>query len=92
MNNTELPVMRPGQGRYYRAMLYHYLMVGLLAILLSILAVLVWFNPVWFTRQACNTFYFNLLARIYVWHRRCIYSVYLGCDAGFWLALTKKYE
>ena len=78
--------LRPGEGRFYRAMAFHWVVVAVAIVPITLALLLAIMNPFWFR----NTFFewveqgVNRLSR---WRNYTKYHIYLGCDPRMWHTL-----
>lgn len=78
--------LKPGEGHYYRAMTFHYVIVAvaIVPILLSLLIAII--NPFWF-RDSLFSKVESAVNRLSRWRNYKKYHIYLGCDPKVWHTL-----
>ena len=85
MINKEIE-LRPGEGNYYRAMAFHWLIVGLLIVPVFVVPLVAIINPFWFRNS-----FFDLVERgvnrLSRWRNYTKYHIYLGADPKMWHTL-----
>ena len=82
MDDRVIFEMKKGHGKYRRAMAFHYFVTAVIILPLSILALLVMFNPFWF-RQAAMDGFADLCDGLIYWRAYRAYKIYLGTDPEF---------
>jgi hypothetical protein len=79
-------ILDPKQGNFYGAMAFHWCLVILLIVPISVLLLAAVINPFWF-----RDWFFNVIERmvqkISNWRNYKKYAIYLGCDPKVWHAL-----
>lgn len=78
--------LKPGEGNYYRAMAFHWLIVAVLIVpvILALLVAIV--NPFWF-RNAMFEWVERRVNQLSRWRNYQKYRIYLGCDPRMWHTL-----
>jgi hypothetical protein len=78
--------LKPGEGNYYRAMTFHWLIVTVLIVpvLLTLLVAVI--NPFWF-RNAMFEWVERGVNQLSRWRNYQKYRIYLGCDPRMWHTL-----
>ena len=74
--NKEI-TLTPGDGRFYRAMAFHWVTVAVIAAIL---------NPFWF-RESMFDFVERQITQFSRWRNNVKYRIYLGCDPVVWHTL-----
>jgi hypothetical protein len=74
-------------GRYYRAQLFFYTSVVILAIPILLLLIIGLLNPLWF-RDSYLLWLQNSVESLSRWRNFKMYGIYLGMDPDVWHALS----
>ena len=83
--NKEIELTKDG-GRFYRAMIFHYVFVGILFPFIVVLVIFAVLNPFWFR----DTFFHwteNQVRKLALFRDKIKYRLYLGVDPEMWHAL-----
>lgn len=83
---TKEVLMTRDGGFYYRAIAFHWLVVGVVIIPAAVVVLLAMVNPFWF-RSSMLSWCERTVNRIARWRDRMKYRVYLGADPAVWHAL-----
>lgn len=83
--NKEIELV-PGGGRYYRAMAFHWLVVVILIVPVTVALFVAVINPFWF-RNSMFEFIERSVNRLSRWRNYQKYHIYLGCDPKMWHTL-----
>ena len=85
MNNKEIE-LRPGEGNYYGAMTFHWLVVTVCIVPVILALLIATINPFWFRSSL-----FDLIERgvnqLSRWRNYQKYHIYLGTDPKMWHTL-----
>ena len=74
-------------GRYYRAQIFFYTSVAILAIPILLLLIVGLLNPLWF-RDSYLLWLQNSVESLSRWRNFKMYGIYLGMDPDVWHALS----
>jgi len=85
MTNQEIE-LRPGQGNYYRAMAFHWLVVVACFVPVMLTLIVAVLNPFWF-RSAMFEWIETRINALSRWRNYRKYHIYLGCDPKIWHTL-----
>ena len=78
--------LKPGEGNFYRAMTFHWLIVSVIIVPVSLILLISIINPFWF-RDSMFNFVERLINRISRWRNYAKYHIYLGTDPKLWHTL-----
>lgn len=78
--------LRPGEGRYYRAMAFHWVTVSTLIVPVCVALILAIINPFWF-RDSMFRWIESKVNQLSRWRNYTQYRIYLGCDPKMWHSL-----
>lgn len=78
--------LRPGEGRYYRAMAFHWVTVSALIVPVCVALILAVINPFWF-RDGMFRWIESKVNQLSRWRNYTQYRIYLGCDPKMWHSL-----
>jgi len=83
--NKEI-TLTPNGGRFYRAMSFHCITVGLALPGLAVVMLLAVINPFWF-RESMFNWIEHRVTQFSRWRNNVKYRIYLGCDPVVWHTL-----
>lgn len=78
--------LRPGEGNFYRAMAFHWLVVAVAIVPVFLSLVIAIINPFWF-RDSMFEFVESTVNKLSRWRNYQKYRIYLGCDPKVWHTL-----
>lgn len=78
--------LKPGEGRYYRAMTFHWVIVSALIVPVIAALIVAIINPFWF-RDAMFRWIETKVNQLSRWRNYTQYRIYLGCDPKVWHSL-----
>ena len=78
--------LRPGEGNYYWAMAFHWLVVGVAIVPVLIALILAIINPFW-CRDSMFSWVERGVNRVSRWRNYKKYHIYLGTDPKLWHTL-----
>ena len=78
--------LKPGEGRYYRAMTFHWVIVSALIVPVIAALIVAIINPFWF-RDAMFRWIETKVNQLSRWRNYTQYRIYLGCDPKMWHSL-----
>lgn len=78
--------LRPGEGNYYTAMIFHWVFVAVAIVPVASCLLLAVINPFWF-RDSMFRWVENGVNQISRWRNYKKYHIYLGCDPKIWHTL-----
>lgn len=76
-------------GRFYRAMVFHYAFIALVIVPIGVAILLALLNPFWF-RNSFFDLVENRITRLSRWRDLLKYRIYLGTDPKVWHALKDR--
>ena len=76
----------PGQGNFYSAMTFHWVIVLVLIVPVCLLLIIAVVNPFWFRDWFFNTVE-RFVQKVSRWRNYKKYHIYLGCDPKIWHTL-----
>ena len=79
-------ILTPDGGRFYRAMVFHWVTVSLAFFPLLIALLIAIVNPFWF-RDSMFNFIERNINKFTRWRNNLKYHIYLGCDPKVWHTL-----
>lgn len=85
MMNKEIE-LRPGEGNYYWAMTFHWLVVTILIVPVFVALIIAIINPFWF-RDDMFRWVEGGVNRLSRWRNYKKYHIYLGTDPKLWHTL-----
>ena len=85
MMNKEIE-LKPGEGNYYRAMAFHWLIVAVFIMPVFLVLLIAIINPFWF-RSSMFDFIERGVNRLSRWRNYTKYHIYLGADPKMWHTL-----
>ena len=83
--NKEI-TLTPGEGNYYRAMAFHWLIVAVAIVPVLFALIIAIINPFWF-RDSMFNWIESTVNRLSRWRNYVKYHIYLGCDPKMWHTL-----
>jgi hypothetical protein len=83
--NKEI-TLTPAGGRFYRAMIFHWITVGVALPGLVVVMLLAVVNPFWF-RESMFDWAERQINQFSRWRNNIKYRIYLGCDPVVWHTL-----
>jgi hypothetical protein len=83
--NKEI-TLTPAGGRFYRAMIFHWITVGVALPGLAVVMLLAVVNPFWF-RESMFDWAERRINQFSRWRNNIKYRIYLGCDPVVWHTL-----
>lgn len=78
--------LKPGEGRFYRAMAFHWLIVVLFIVPVTLALIIAIINPFWF-RDSLFNWIERGVNRLSRWRNYNKYHIYLGADPKMWHTL-----
>jgi hypothetical protein len=78
--------LRPGEGNYYWAMTFHWIVVALLIVPVFVALLIAIINPLWF-RDDMFRWVENGVNKLSRWRNYKKYHIYLGTDPKLWHTL-----
>lgn len=78
--------LKPGEGNYYRAMAFHWLIVAILIVPVFVVLLIAVINPFWF-RNSMFDLVERGVNRLSRWRNYKKYHIYLGTDPKLWHTL-----
>jgi len=78
--------LRPGEGNYYRALIFHWGILALLIVPVCLCLLITVVNPFWF-RDSLFSWIEAKVNQLSRWRNYTQYRIYLGCDPKMWHAL-----
>ena len=78
--------LRPGEGNFYRAMTFHWLVVVVFIVPVALALLIAVINPFWF-RDSMFNWIERGVNRLSRWRNYTKYYLYLGCDPKMWHTL-----
>ena len=80
--NKEI-TLTPGEGNYYRAMAFHWLIVAVAIVPVLFVLIVAIITPFWF-RDSMFNWIESTVNRLSRWRNYVKYHIYLGCDPKMW--------
>jgi hypothetical protein len=78
--------LRPGEGNYYQAMVFHWVFVVIFIIPVASALLIAIINPFWF-RDTMFRWIEGGVNKVSRWRNYQKYRIYLGCDPKVWHTL-----
>ena len=78
--------LKPGEGNYYRAMAFHWLIVAVAIVPVLLALIIAIINPFWF-RNSMFSWIETSVNKLSRWRNYKKYHIYLGCDPKMWHTL-----
>ena len=78
--------LKPGEGNYYWAMIFHWLVVSVLIVPVAVVLLIAILNPLWF-RDDMFRWVEGSVNRLSRWRNYKKYHIYLGTDPKMWHTL-----